>query len=77
MSGGCMQTSNFETRHGHGRLFRRVIERISIGGVVDRFQRGLLYLDLFGPTSCAMISLLLLISSFQQVVHSGGEKGVI
>jgi hypothetical protein len=77
MSGGYMQTSNFQIRHGHGRLFRRVIERISIGRVVDRFQRALLYLDLFGPTSCAIISLLLLISSFQQVAHSGAEKGVI
>jgi hypothetical protein len=72
-----MQTSNFETRHGHGRLFRRVIERISIGRVVDHFQRGLLYLELFGPSSCAMISLLMLISSFQQVAHSGAEKGVV
>jgi hypothetical protein len=77
MSSGCMQTSNFETRHGHGRLFRRVIERISIGRVVDHFQRGLLYLDVFGPTGCAMITFLLLISSFQQVAHSGAEKGVI
>jgi hypothetical protein len=72
-----MQTSNFETRHGHGRLFRRVIKRISIGRVVDHFQRGLLYLELFGPSSCAMISLLMLISSFQQVAHSGAEKGVV
>ena len=77
MSGGCMQTLNFGSRHQCSRLFRRVFERLSIGRIIDHFQRTLLYLDLFGPTSCAMIGLLLLIPSFQQGTHSAAGKGVI
>jgi hypothetical protein len=72
-----MQTLNFGSRHQCSRLFRRVFERLSIGRLIDHFQRALLYLDLFGPTSCAMVGLLLLISSSQQGTHSGAEKGVI
>jgi hypothetical protein len=77
MSGGWMQTLNFGSRHQCSRLFRRVFERLSIGRLVNHFQRALLYLDLFGPTSCATIGLLLLISSFQHGTHSDAEKGVI
>jgi hypothetical protein len=77
MSGGCMQTLNFASRHQCSRLFRRVFERLSIGRLIDHFQRALLYLDLFGPPSCAMIGLLLLIPSFEQGTHSGAEKGGI
>jgi hypothetical protein len=72
-----MQTLNFGSRHQCSQLFRRVFERLSIGRLIDHFQRALLYLDLFGLTSCAMIGLLLVIPSLQQETHSGAEKGVI
>jgi len=77
MSRSCMQTLNFGSRHSCSRLFRRAFERLSIGSLIDHFQRALLYIDVFGPTSCAMIGSLLLTSLFQQGTHSGAEKGVI
>jgi hypothetical protein len=73
MSIGCMQTSNFGDRYQNGRLLRQ----LSIGHVVDYFQRTVLNLDLFGPVSGTVISLFLLISFFVQAAHSGAQKGVI
>jgi hypothetical protein len=73
MSGGWMQTLKFGSRHQYSRLF----ERLSIGRLVHHFRRALLYFDVFGPTSCAMIGLLLFISWLQQAAHCGAEKGTI
>ena len=73
MSVDCMQTSNLGDRYQNGRLLRQ----LSIGHVVDYFQRAVLNLDLFGPVSGAVITLFLLISFFLQAAHSGAQKGVI
>ena len=67
-----MQTSNFGSGHQNGSLFRQV----SIGHIVDYFQRTVVNFDLFGPGAGAVISLFLLISFFQ-AAHSGAQKGVV
>jgi hypothetical protein len=72
MSVVCMQISNFGNRYQDRSLFRQV----SIGRIVDYFQRAVVNLDLFGLGAGTVISLFLLISFFQ-AAHSGAQKGVI
>ena len=67
-----MQTLNFGSGNQNGSLFGQV----SIGHIVDYFQRAVVNLDLFGPGAGAVISLFLLISFFQ-AAHSGAHKGVV
>jgi hypothetical protein len=68
-----MQISNFGNGYQNGSLFRQV----SIGHIVDYFQRAVVNLDLFGPGAGTVISLFLLISFFLQAAHSGAQKGVV
>jgi hypothetical protein len=79
VSGVGMQISNFRSRRQNGQLFRQVVKKVSIGHVVDHFQRELLNLELFGPGCGAIVisCLFLLISLSHQGGHSGVEKGVI
>ncbi|MFZ3377876.1 MAG: hypothetical protein WA183_20200 [Chthoniobacterales bacterium] len=67
-----MQISNFGNGYQNGSLFRQV----SIGHIVDYFQRAVVNLDLFGPGAGTVISLFLLISFFQ-AAHAGAQKGVV
>ena len=79
MSVTRMQTSDIGTRHQDCRLLEPVVKRVSIGQVIDHFQRALINLELFGLGIGAIIIIgaLLLISLFQQAVHYGTNKGVI
>jgi hypothetical protein len=67
-----MQTSNFGNGCQNGSLFGQV----SVGHIVDYFQRAAVNLDLFGPGAGTVISLFLLISFFQ-AAYSGAQKGVV
>jgi hypothetical protein len=57
-----MQTLNFGSGNQNGSLFGQV----SIGHIVDYFQRAVVNLDLFGPGAGTVISLFLLISFFKR-----------
>ena len=78
MSVAGMQTSD-TLKHQDCRLLEPVVKRVSVGQVVDHFQRALFNLELFGPGISAIIisGALLLISLFQQACHYGTNKGVI
>jgi hypothetical protein len=77
MSVADMQTSDITNQDC--RLSEPVVKRVSIGHVVDHFQRALFNLELFGPGIGAIIisGALLLISLLQHAAHSGANKGVI
>jgi len=79
MSVARMQTSVIGTKHQDCRLLEPVVKRVSIGQVVDHFQRALINLELFGPGIGAIIisGALLLISLFQPAEHCGTNRGVI
>jgi len=71
-----MQTSDITNQDC--RLLEPVVKRVSIGQVVDHFQRALINLDLFGPgVSAIMIGSGLLISLFHHVGQHFGNKGVL
>jgi len=72
-----MQTTDIGTRHQDCRLLEPVVKRVSIGQVVDHFQRALINLEIFGPGIGAIIisAALLLISLFQQAGHCGTTRG--
>ena len=72
-----MQTSDITNQDS--RLLEPVVKRMSIGQVVDHFQRALINLELFGPGIGAIFisGALLLISLLQHAAHSGANKGVI
>ena len=78
MSVAGMQTSD-TLKHQDCRLLEPVVKRVSVGQVVDHFQRALFNLELFGPGIGAIIisGAVLLISLLQHAAHSGANKGVI
>jgi hypothetical protein len=67
-----MRALNFGSGHQNGSLFGQV----SMGHIVDYFQRAVVNFDLFGPGAGTVISFFLLISFFQ-AAHSGAHKGVV